>query len=272
MIRDLTDLTSEKVLKMSYVDLLSLMNETNRPPGGKDTIRQIALNAFVSSKHRVLEIGCSTGFSSIEISCITGCQVSGIDPNEIAIATAKKNSQQALVNDRVLFQIGDATHLPFDNEMFHLVHCGGAIAWIQDKKKAISECMRVLRFWGFITAVPLYYHKSPPKKLIEELNTHLGIVIQPWGKDFWISLFESEGLESYHTIDQKIFSVSDHVLKDYIDHLISPLKPSLQQDVLEAIRQKAMMYFSTFNENHKYLSYSIMLFRKRPVSEQRSLF
>ena len=58
---------SDEINKMSYTDFISLIQEENRPSGGKKTIREIALNSFINNESKVLEIGCTNGFSSIEI-------------------------------------------------------------------------------------------------------------------------------------------------------------------------------------------------------------
>ena len=57
----------EELNKLSYTDFVSLIKEENRPSGGKFTIRKIAQNAFINENSKVLEIGCTNGFSSIEI-------------------------------------------------------------------------------------------------------------------------------------------------------------------------------------------------------------
>ena len=68
-----------KFSDMSYVDFISFIKETNRCPGGKDTINWILKNSFANDKTRVLEIGSNTGFSSLEVARLLKCNVLGID-------------------------------------------------------------------------------------------------------------------------------------------------------------------------------------------------
>ena len=65
--------SSEEIEKLSYTDFISLIKEENRPSGGKKTIREIVMNSFITSNSNVLEIGCTNGFSSIEMNKLTNC-------------------------------------------------------------------------------------------------------------------------------------------------------------------------------------------------------
>ena len=82
--------TKEEIKKMSYTDFISLIKEENRPSGGKKTIREIAINSFINENSNVLEIGCTNGFSSLEINKITNCNVVGIDINKHSVKNANE--------------------------------------------------------------------------------------------------------------------------------------------------------------------------------------
>ena len=58
------EINVEKIRNMNYTDFVSFLKEENRPSGGKKTIREIAMNGFVDRHSKVLEIGCTNGFSS----------------------------------------------------------------------------------------------------------------------------------------------------------------------------------------------------------------
>ena len=82
--------SSEEIEKLSYTDFISLIKEENRPSGGKKTIREIVMNSFITSNSNVLEIGCTNGFSSIEMNKLTNCNVIGIDINKNSIQNARE--------------------------------------------------------------------------------------------------------------------------------------------------------------------------------------
>jgi len=118
----------------------------------------------------------------------------------------------------------------------------------------------------------MYYTIKPPPELVDRLSILLGVKIQAWDRGFWMSLFESAGFETYFVRDQELTTVSGAEIDDYLRDLVAPLKVRLPSDVLVAIVDKAKSYFTVFNENQSYLGFAIILLRKRPIAEQRSLF
>ena len=101
--------TKEQIKKLSYTDFISLIKEENRPSGGKKTIREIAINSFINENSNVLEIGCTNGFSSLEINKITKCNVIGIDINKYSIENAnEKIKLNCLDENKIKFEYGNA--------------------------------------------------------------------------------------------------------------------------------------------------------------------
>ena len=76
--------TVEQIRAMSYNELIGLVRETNRTPGGNRAIAAIARRLFVDARSTVLDIGTSTGSTALELTRLTGCAVVGIDKNEAA--------------------------------------------------------------------------------------------------------------------------------------------------------------------------------------------
>lgn len=269
---NIKELTQENVDKMKYVDFISMLNETNRPPGGKETIREIAINTFIDRSSVILEIGCNTGFSSFEITALTKCQTIGTDINSNAIEQARKHLIKHKLQSNIKFQLVSAEKLPYANNYFDLIISGGSFAWMQNKENALHESTRVLKNWGFLSVVPMYYVSDPPKNLLRELSLTLDMKIQNWNKEYWQSFFVGSGLELYKTIDKQLNAVDLTTIEKYVDKITAHLNDITDKATIEKIKQKAINYYSLFNENHKYLAYSILLLRKRPIEEQIELF
>ena len=51
------------------------------------------------------------------------------------------------VKKRVSFKVGSAYDIPFEENFFDLVMCGGATSFMDNKNKAVSEYFRVLKPW-----------------------------------------------------------------------------------------------------------------------------
>lgn len=257
---------------INYTDFIALVNETNRPPGGKHTIRKICINTFINSESKVLEIGSNTGFSSLEIASIARCSVIGIDTSDSCISQASKNAKAYFLNHLVKFKKGNAERLKFNDQQFDLIIAGGAFAWIKDKNKALREAVRVLKPWGFLAVSPMYYRSEPPLDLISKINALLKIEIMPWDKSYWESTFSHPELELYLSIDEQLKSMESSKVLSYVQLITSHLRNKLTASQYDKVLNKGIEYFTLFNDNQKNLNYSIIIYRKRPIPEQPSLF
>lgn len=258
------------IKKLNYVELMSFLGEVNRPPGGKDSIRRVVQNCFISEKSKVLDVGCNTGYCSFEITHLTKSQVSGIDISPSMINTAKNYQKKDPLSRFINFKVGDATNIPFGNNYFDVVISGGSTAFMEKKKKAIKEFKRVLKPWGFLADINFYYKKVPPKKLLRKLNKLMKINILPWNESYWLNLYEKSGLEHYYLYKGNVNEVTKKEVKDYCSILINEknLSESNKKDLIKKLTE----IMNLFNLNHKYLVFGIFISRKRPIKEQISLF
>ena len=86
---EIEKITSEDISKMDYNQLIGLVKETNRPPGGRRTLFEIINRTCIDRESRVLEIGTSTGFTAIELSKLVKCKIISIDINEMSLKEAQ---------------------------------------------------------------------------------------------------------------------------------------------------------------------------------------
>lgn len=266
----MTKITPQKIKEMSYVDLMAFLDEVNRPPGGKDSVRVLTQNCFITKDSKVLDVGCNTGYVSFEIAHLTKCSVVGIDINKNMICVAEKIKKKDPLGHLITFKVADAMNLPFQEETFDVVVSGGSTAFIDNKVKAVQEYKRVLKQWGFIADINFFYRVRPPNSLISQLNSILGVEIQPWEINFWMNTYEQCGLEKYFVSTSHIKPVSRQAVENYCSlmanekHLSSGAELELKENLIKIM--------TVFNENHKYLDYGIFIYRKRPDKEQISLF
>ncbi len=101
-------ITKDYIKSLSYTDFISFIKETNRCPGGKDSIRKIVQNSFLDKDSRILDVGSNTGFNSLEFAHITKSKVYGIDISEScvneSINTLNKDIEE--VKKGVSFKVG----------------------------------------------------------------------------------------------------------------------------------------------------------------------
>lgn len=264
------EITSQKIKEMSYVELMAFLEEVNRPPGGKNSVRRVAQNCFITKSSKVLDVGCNTGYCSFEIAHLTKSHVTGIDISPAMINTATAFQKIDPLGHLIKFLVGDARKLPFKNNTFDVVISGGSTAFIDKKEEAIKEYKRVLKPWGFIADINFFYRIKPPKQLLNRLNNLMGISIKPWGINYWLNLYERCSLEKYFIDVGTTEQVSGEKVKRYCFKMANQKKISgpAQAELI----QKLTDIMELFNQNHRYLSYGIFIFRKRPTKEQVSLF
>jgi ubiquinone/menaquinone biosynthesis C-methylase UbiE len=267
---------TKSIADMNYVEFIALLKETNRCPGGKDTIHWILKNSFASVDSKVLEIGSNTGFSSLEVARAIKCSVLGIEPVEeaVKISQADLARDAQFVQDLVTFQVGSAYNIPCDKDSIDLIIAGGSTSFMDEKEKAVSEMERVLKPWGILSVTNLYYHTEPPKEVLDQVSNVIGVNIQPMKAEDWVEVYTNIGnLELYKYEKSKLSARSDKEITDYIDYFMEkPHIRSLSDDDRAAIRNRWLAILEVFNENHKYLGFVKALLRKRTVEEEPELF
>lgn len=267
-------ISKEDLMKLSYTDFVSLIREENRPSGGKFTIREIVKNSFINEKSKVLEIGCTNGFSSIELNKLTNCEVIGIDINQNSIENANQRiNENGLDPSKVSFEYGNAEQLRFKDNMFDLIICGNAMSFVSNKSKAIEEIKRVLKPNGFISIVPIWYTDIPDKKLISKVNEELGFKINCTFRKDWL-LFDKWGLELYYKRDYSFVKRTYEDIKKYANNLINSKKHLNNYDESEkqVIINRWIRTMKVFNDNLSLTNFSIILLRKSLVQEEEELF
>ncbi|MDH3615127.1 MAG: class I SAM-dependent methyltransferase [Gammaproteobacteria bacterium] len=111
--------------------------------------RALIEHARVPDGATVIDLGCGTGTLTIGLKRrYPGARVIGLDADPDILEYAKKKARAADVD--VEFVLGNATDLPFDNELAKRVVSSLFFHHLQppDKKLALSEAMRVLGVGG----------------------------------------------------------------------------------------------------------------------------
>lgn len=267
--------TKNDIEKMSYTDFISLIKEENRPSGGKKTIREIAINSFINEKSKVLEIGCTNGFSSLEINKITNCHVVGIDINKYSVENAnEKIDYNCLNKNKIKFQYGDAENLScFDDNTFDLIICGNAISFINNKGKAFDEMIRVLKPNGFISIVPIWYREKPDMDIINKVNNELGFKIKCYYENDWLD-FSEKKLELYYKKDYKFIYCTKKQINDYVNKMLDSKEhlAVYSDDEIKIIKKRWDNTITIFNDNLAMTNYSVILLRKIICDEEPEIF
>ncbi|MEK6917769.1 MAG: class I SAM-dependent methyltransferase [Nanoarchaeota archaeon] len=267
-----------EIESLDYSRFVSLIDERNRCSGGIRSVNEVIINSRLNNKSNVLEIGCNTGFTSINLAYLSGCKVVGVDINGESLELARQYAKRNGLEDQVNFQFGNAENLSFPDETFDLVWASNVTSFMKNGEVAISEYLRVLKFGGTFSSIPIYYRRNPPKELVSEVSKAIGNRIEIYTKNSWEKLFERTSknlgmpIELYYVRD---FEYED--VDDKIDNFIKLVldKPNLRRmdnTQKEAINKKAKYFYNLFNKNLQYCGYSILLYQKRREQDEVELF
>lgn len=235
-----------------YLSSVANSGQVNTPPGSYLTIKEWAQNSFLNQQSTLLEVGCSTGFISIEMARYTGGTCVGVDIHEGSITTARRNIDKYIA-DKVSFQQGNAGDLSFADNLFSHVVIGGHLPFIQadQRRKHIIEALRVLKPWGHLLVALYYYHSPPSQKLVDEFNAKIGTKLSPNGtKSYWTGLFDELPLTLEHEAEYEVLPGDELHTRQYIQHLRSETRSDWQE------------YLQLFNQNGQFLNYFVRVYRK----------
>jgi SAM-dependent methyltransferase len=149
---------------------------------GDVPVRRLAEKAGIRQEDRVLDAGSGMGGPARLLASTYGCTVTGVDITDPYLATAQLLTEITNLTDRVSFQRGDATDLPFADGAFDVVWTEHALQSIPDKPKFVRELHRVLAPGGRLVMHDLYG--------ADIQKVHFPAF---WGRDDSISFLISDG-------------------------------------------------------------------------------
>lgn len=94
---------------------------------------------------QALDVGCGGGLLAEEFARL-GRRVTGIDPSEPSLATARAHARQSGLD--IAYRVGVGEALPFADETFDLAYCCDVLEHVNDLAQVLSEISRVLRRGG----------------------------------------------------------------------------------------------------------------------------
>ncbi len=94
---------------------------------------------------QALDVGCGGGLLAEEFARL-GCQVTGLDPSELSLATARAHARQSGLD--IAYRLGVGEALPFADETFDLAYCCDVLEHVNDLAQVLAEISRVLRKGG----------------------------------------------------------------------------------------------------------------------------
>ena len=176
---------------LAYLDMQAYVGITKHI-GGRAATEELLALCHIEQAREVLMVGCGIGVSCAYIAQKHGCRVVGVDISEKMIAWSHKRVHEERVEDKVEFRVADVLDLPFDNDRFDAVLVESVIAFVDDKARAIRECVRVTRPGGYVGLNESFFTVAPTPEVDEIVRRELGADIPL--VQTWQTLWEASGL------------------------------------------------------------------------------
>jgi arsenite methyltransferase len=189
---------------IAYLDMQAYVGITKHI-GGRAATDELLSLCHMAQAREVLIVGCGIGVSCAYIAQKYGCRVVGVDISEKMIEWSHKRAHEGRVEDKVEFRAADVLDLPFDNDRFDAVLVESVIAFVDDKARALRECVRVTRPAGYVGLNESFFTVAPTAEVGEIVRRELGADIPL--VQTWQTLWEASGLHdrvvNLHRIDAR---------------------------------------------------------------------
>ena len=189
-------------LENPYFDVQAEMG-TTKHAGGLNATKELMELCHVDEKKYLLVVGSGSGISACKIAKMSGCKITGIDLSERMVEVSTARAKKQGLDDRVEFRVADAQNLPFDDNTFDAVISESVTAFPDDKEKAVSEYVRVVKTGGYVGLNEVTWMDEPSKELIEYGIRAIGGV-KPETAHNWEKLLENAGLHDIVSRPRKL--------------------------------------------------------------------
>lgn len=131
--------------EISYFGLQAFWGVSKPHMGGFEATEELIKLCHINKDNYILDVGCGVGITPCYLARKYGCRVIGVDISEKMINLTNKRLKRKSLGDRVELRVADAQNLAFEDNLFDVVISESIIAFVEDKKKALSEYMRVTK-------------------------------------------------------------------------------------------------------------------------------
>lgn len=252
--------------RISYPDFVALIRQDNTPPGSSDTLKYWIQHADINEYSYVLDLACSTGYSSRYCCLNVNCCGQGIDISELAIKIAIKNSKFYGYSEQFKYRVADACFLPFENDKFTHILGGCNYAFIINREKALLESLRVLKIGGVICVANFYYRSQVPLTVIKMVSQAIDFKPEVnWNLNFWRDFFSKGRLtllneKTYELKSQKKNDLINSIKKQiYIENIFTR---TLSKENKESIFHHLLKIREPLNIQRNYQGVALQLWSK----------
>lgn len=188
----------------SYLDLQAEIGITKHNGGYPATDRLLELSP-AGAVREVLYVGTGIGVGPSYLARSRGCRVVAADISPRMLDWTRIRAKRDRVEELVEPALADVLALPFADGRFDLVIVESVLAFVADKQRAISECVRVTRPGGWVGMNEVVWLAEPPQGDLLSAANALGTSLPTQAE--WRALWQGSGLADQafelHDLDLK---------------------------------------------------------------------
>jgi ubiquinone/menaquinone biosynthesis C-methylase UbiE len=171
-----------------YLDMQAEVGITKHVGGFTATDELLAL-CHVNEAREVLNVGCGIGVGVAYIARKFSCRVVGVDISEKMIAWSRLRAREEKVEEKVEFQVANVLDMPFEDNRFEATIVESVLGFVDDKARAIRECIRVTKSGGYVGLNECFWMQTPSPERIALARDSIGGSIPT--KEEWQALWEA---------------------------------------------------------------------------------
>lgn len=260
------NLTPKIINSLSYPDFIGFINQWNTPPGAYSTVSKWALFSRMTKQANILDVGCSTGFSSRELAILTGCSGVGLDLSKKSIEMAKYNKKHYAPKIRVSYKSGDGYDFKSQRKFTHII-VGGNLKFFSDPYSMLNRCTDLLRDGGYILAASYYETNKMPHDLINKVHDSLGIPLQAFSNFSYKEMMKLyNGLEIIYEDKNELILETKEEIEYYCKSIIDracDMHNIQDQEIYKTMHERLFAIRELINETRLYQKYCILVLRYR---------
>ena len=257
-------ISPQEIEEMSYPDFVGYINQWNVLPGAYTTLSKWATFSHLGVDSRIIELACTSGFSSRELATLTGCRGIGLDLSHLSVEMARYNLQNYAPTVRLEYQCDDAYTFVPKEKCTHVV-VGASLKFFPDPAKIIKRIVSVyLADEGFLLAAPFFITTPIPTILIEQARSVFGITITTESYKEVMCLYK--GFEIIYEDRCVIEEETENELRHYCDSTIERacrIRNISDGIVKEAMYNRLMRIKLISNLLRSYQKFSVLVLRYR---------
>jgi len=147
-------------------------NERQGPGSAESTIKALNFVEGYENFEHILDIGCGTGAQTLELAQHTNAHLFAVDMLKDFLDTLQRRADMVGVYDKIHVHEASMEYLPFEDDMFDMIWCEGAIYHI-GFENGLQRWKRFLRDNGYLVVSEIsWLTQDRPSRLTDYWNTN----------------------------------------------------------------------------------------------------